>query len=67
MSKKDKTITMNTFDTIVNSIVQSINENIIDDLTNNLGYDHDTAVKMVEEYEGFSFELDAEKNPVIDF
>lgn len=45
---------------LVNSVVQSINEKIVDDLTTNLGYDRDTAVKMVEEYEGITFDLSDE-------
>jgi aromatic ring-opening dioxygenase catalytic subunit (LigB family) len=58
---------MNTLTTIINSINQNINEEIIDDLTSNLGFDHGTAVKMVTEFEDFDLWLSAEKNPVQNF
>ena len=55
---------MNTLTTIINSINQNINEEIIDDLTTNLGFDHGVAVKMVTEFEDFDLWLSAENNPV---
>jgi hypothetical protein len=53
---------MNTLNTLTNSILQSINEEIIDDLVN-LGFDHEEAVKVVTEYDGFDFVTDAMDNP----
>lgn len=58
---------MNTLTTIINSIKQNINEEIIDDLTNSLGIDHGNAVKMVTEFEDFDLWLSAEENPVNNF
>lgn len=58
---------MNTLNTIISSINQSINEEIIDDLTNVLGTDHESATKMVTEFEDFDLWLSAEENPVSDF
>jgi hypothetical protein len=53
---------MNTLDILTNSIIQTINEEIIQDLIN-IGYDHNTAVKVVTEYDGYDFMMDAELNP----
>lgn len=53
---------MNTLNTITNSILQSINEEIIQDLID-LGYNHDDAVKVVTEYDGYDFMQDADLNP----
>lgn len=41
---------MNNLEIITNSIVQTINEGIIDDLLN-MNFSHDEAVKMVTEFE----------------
>jgi hypothetical protein len=56
---------MNTLTTITNSVIQTINENVIDDLAK-LGYGHDEAVKMVVESD-FDLVFSAESNPVADF
>ena len=64
---RDILITMNTLKTIINSINQNINEEIIEDLTSTLGFNHGTAVKMVTEFEDFNLWLSAEENPVTDF
>ena len=64
---RDILIHMNTLTTIINSINQNINEEIIDDLTKTVGIDHGTAVKMVTEFEDFDLWLSAEQNPVLDF
>lgn len=51
---------MNTLDMIVNGALQTINENIIDDLVK-LGYSHDRAVKVVTEFDGFDFSFSDEE------
>lgn len=51
---------MNTLNTIVNGALQSINEQIIDDLIV-LGYTHEDAVKVVTEFDGFEFSFDDEE------
>lgn len=45
---------MNTLSTIVNGALQQINEEIIDDLMK-MGYEHDDALKVVTEFEGYDF------------
>lgn len=57
---------MTTITTIINGALQSINEQIIDDLIG-LGYDHASAVKVVTEFDGFDFVADASDNPVETF
>ena len=64
---RDILIHMNTLTTIINSINQNINEEIIDDLTKSVGIDHNSAVKMVTEFEDFNLWLSAQENPVLDF
>lgn len=58
---------MNTLNTIISSINQTINEEIIDDITKVLGVEYSSAVKMVTEFEDFDLWLSAEENPVSDF
>lgn len=53
----------NTLNTLINSVIQNINENTIDDLIG-LGFDHGSAVKMVTEFDGYNFIEEAEENPV---
>jgi len=53
---------MNTLNTLTNSVLQVINEGIIDDLLD-LGYDHESAIKVVTEFDGYDFVMDAEDNP----
>lgn len=60
---EDMNTTMNQ---IINSIHQSINEEIINDMIE-VGYSHDIAVKMVTEFEDFDLAADAEAFPVTDF
>ena len=62
-NKEQDTITaMNTLNTLTNSVLQVINEGIIDDLLD-LGYDHESAIKVVTEFDGYDFVMDAEDNP----
>jgi len=63
--KDDRVTTMNTLTTITNSIKQTINETVIDDLTN-IGFDHNEAVKMVVESD-FDLIVSAETDPVAQF
>jgi len=55
-----------TMNQIINSIHQTINEEIIHDMID-LGYTHDLAVKIVTEFEDFDLVADAEEYPVEDF
>lgn len=65
--KKGYTIvTMNTLNTLTNSILQVINEEIIEDLID-LGFDHSEAIKVVTEFDNFDLVMDSSENPVIDF
>jgi hypothetical protein len=56
---------MNTLNTIINSINQTINENVIDDLSK-IGFSHKEATKLVVE-SNFSITEDALANPVETF
>jgi hypothetical protein len=56
---------MNTLNTIINSMRQSINESVIEDLTA-LGFDHSEAVKVVVESD-FDLVASANSNPVDQF
>ena len=56
---------MNTLNTLINSINQNINENVIDDLSK-LGFSHKEATKIVVE-SNFSIVDDALQNPVDTF
>lgn len=56
---------MNTLNTIINSINQNINENVIDDLSK-LGFSHKEATKLVVE-NNFSLVEDGLSNPVEQF
>ncbi len=56
---------MNTLNTLINSINQNINETVIDDLSK-LGFSHKEATKMVVESD-FSIVEDAAQNPVDTF
>lgn len=58
---------MNTLNTIINSINNQIDQNVIDSLVTNMGYDNVTAVKTVTEFEDFDLWLSAEENPVSGF
>lgn len=57
---------MNTLNTLTNSILQVINEEIIEDLID-LGFDHSEAIKVVTEFDNFDLVMDSSENPVIDF
>lgn len=63
--KGDRVTIMNTLNTIINSMHQSINESVIEDLTT-LGFDHNDAVKIVVESD-FDLVVSAEQNPVEQF
>lgn len=65
-TKGDRISIMNTLNTLTNSIIQTINENVIEDLIN-LGFNHDEAVKVVTEFDGFDLVMDSTDNPVTDF
>lgn len=54
---------MTTFNTLVNSALQGMNEQIIDGLVQN-GIDHDRAVQFVVEFDEYDFIADATENPV---
>lgn len=56
---------MNTLSTILNSMDQTINETVIDDLTN-VGFSHAEAVKVVVESD-FDIIASAEQLPVEQF
>ena len=58
--------TMNTLTTIINSINQTINQNIIDDLLT-LDFGNEEATKIVTQFEDFDLFADVENNPVNDF
>ena len=60
--EQDRITAMNTLNTLTNSVLQVINEGIIDDLLD-LGYDHESAIKVVTEFDGYDFVMDAEDNP----
>jgi hypothetical protein len=51
---------------ILNSMHQSVNESIIDDLVD-LGFDHTEAVKMVVQYDDFDLFVDSLENPADQF
>jgi len=57
---------MNTLSQITSSIVNKINEQTISDLVAT-GFDHDTAVKVVTEFEDFDLVQDSIDNEVTDF
>jgi hypothetical protein len=57
--------TMNTLNTIINSISQNINETVIDNLSQ-IGFSHKEATKLVVE-DNFSIVDDAMENPVESF
>jgi predicted urease superfamily metal-dependent hydrolase len=57
--------TMNTLNTIINSISQNINENVIEGLSQ-VGFSHKEATKLVVE-NSFSLADDAMENPVESF
>lgn len=63
--KGDRVPIMNTLNTIINSISQTINESVIEDLSA-LGFDHSDAVKIVVESD-FDLVASAELNPVEQF
>ena len=63
--KGDIVTTMNTLNTIINSISQNINENVIEGLTS-VGFSNQEATKVVVE-ESFSIVNDALENPVETF
>lgn len=60
-----KITTMNTLNTLINSISQTINENVIDSLESQ-GFTHREATKMVVE-SNFSLVEDSIDNPVESF
>jgi hypothetical protein len=57
--------TMNTLNTIINSISQNINENVIEGLSQ-VGFSHKEATKLVVE-NNFSLVEDSVENPVESF
>lgn len=56
----------NTLDTIINSMIIEINEDIIDNLTATLGFSRDEAAKVVTEYSDFDLSAHAAEFPVTD-
>ena len=63
--KGDRVSIMNTLNTIINSMSQSINESVIEDLTV-LGFDHNEAVKIVVESD-FDLMTSSQLDPVDQF
>lgn len=63
--KSDNMESMNTLNTLTNSISQTINESVIDDISS-LGLSHREATKMVVE-SNFSLTQDSLDNPVESF
>jgi len=64
--RKGIIFTMNTLTTIINSINETINKNIIDDLLD-LDFGSEEATKMVTQFEDFDLFADVENNPVSNF
>jgi hypothetical protein len=54
----------NTLDTIINSMIIEMNEEIIDNLTGTLGYSREEAAKVVTEYSDFDLSAHAAEFPV---
>jgi len=65
-NKYQRMVKMNTLNQITSSIVSKINEQTINDLVAT-GFDHDTAVKVVTEFEDFDLVQDPIENEVTDF
>ena len=63
--KGDRIPVMNTLNTIINSMSQTINENVIDDLSK-IGFSHQEAVKMVIEND-FDFVASTDSSPAENF
>ena len=63
--KGDRVSIMNTLNTIINSMSQSINESVIEDLTVR-GFDHNEAVKIVVESD-FDLITSSQLDPVDQF
>jgi hypothetical protein len=45
---------------LLDSMHQAANEEAIDALVNNYGFNHETAIKLVTEFDGYDFELTSE-------
>jgi hypothetical protein len=63
--KGDRIPVMNTLNTIINSMSQTINESVIDDLST-IGFTHKEAVKMVVEND-FDFAASTDSYPSENF
>jgi len=57
---------MNTLTTIITSINETINKNVIDNLID-LDFGSEEATKMVTQFEDFDLFVDVENNPVNNF
>lgn len=66
-TKKDTMNNMNTLTTIINSINNNIDQEVIENLVAHLDYSNTDAVKTVTEFEDFDLWLSAEENPVNNF
>jgi hypothetical protein len=55
-------ITMNTLTHIINTAIETINDEIIEDLVVDLGYDYGDAVKVVTEFNDFDFAIDTDSD-----
>ena len=53
-------ITMNTLTHIIETTIATINNEIIEDLVVDLGYDYGDAVKVVTEFNDFDFAIDSD-------
>lgn len=55
-------IIMNTLTNIINTAIERINDEIIEDLVVDLGYDYGDAVKVVTEFNDFDFAIDTDSD-----
>ena len=53
---------MNTLTHIINTAIETINNEIIEDLVVDLGYDYSDAVKVVTEFNDFDFSIDSDSD-----
>ena len=51
---------MNTLTHIINTTIETIDNEIIEDLVVDLGYDYGDAVKVVTEFNDFDFAIDSD-------
>jgi len=49
-----------TLDQLINEIASDINNQVVESLVVDLGYDYNNAIKVVNEFEGFGPDLDTD-------